>query len=178
MDVFAIDAEDQGGLQSVLAAVLHIGNLTFHAVHMAQQDDGSAVSAAAKARLAAAAELLGLNAAAFEESLTVKSVGKFPVVQVPQPPAKAAATRDAFARALYGQLFLWAIGRINATMGSDADTADAKRSIGMLDIFGFESFKTNSLEQLLINFANERLQAHFNEYFSCRLHSDCIPIAF
>ena len=186
MDVFAIDAEDQGGLQSVLAAVLHIGNLTFHAVHMAQQDDGSAVSAAAKARLAAAAELLGLNAAAFEESLTVKSVGKFPVVQVPQPPAKAAATRDAFARALYGQLFLWAIGRINATMGSDADTADAKRSIGMLDIFGFESFKTNSLEQLLINFANERLQAHFNEYIfasrrpflliAFRWHSDSILI--
>ena len=42
-------------------------------------------------------------------------------------------------------------------------TADAKRTIGMLDIFGFESFKKNSLEQLLINFANERLQAHFNE---------------
>ena len=66
--------------------MLHIGNRTFHAVHMSKPYDGSAVSAAAKARLAAAAELLGLNNAAFEEALTVKSVGKFPVVQVPQLP--------------------------------------------------------------------------------------------
>ena len=77
------------------------------------------------------------------------------MVQVPQPPAKATATRDALARALYGQLFLWIIGRINATMDSDAGTprrfdcmliasrinatmdsdagtADAKRTLSML----------------------------------------------
>ena len=44
MDVFAIDAEEQLAVQAVLAAVLHIGNLTFEAVKLAQQDDGSAVS--------------------------------------------------------------------------------------------------------------------------------------
>ena len=72
-------------------------------------------------------------------------------------PAEAEAARDALGKALYDRLFAWLVGRVNKST-APIDDSKVASTIGVLDIFGFESFGKNTLEQLLINFANEKLQ--------------------
>lgn len=38
---------------------------------------------------------------------------------------------------------------------------EAAGTISLIDIFGFESFRRNGFEQLLINYASEKLQQMF-----------------
>jgi myosin heavy subunit len=68
--------------------------------------------------------------------------------------------RDACAKALYECVFQWVVRTVSDSLGRGAD---ALPFIGVLDIFGFENFARNELEQLLINFTNESLQDTFNK---------------
>eukprot|EP00966_Prymnesium_polylepis_P289508 6687168-Prymnesium_polylepis.1 len=84
---------------------------------------------------------------------------------------QAAEARDALAKAIYQRLFGKLIELTNAALAASAAAAAAESGalgvggkhmvIGLLDIFGMEHFEVNGFEQLLINFANERLQALF-----------------
>ena len=84
---------------------------------------------------------------------------------------------DVLSQVLYASLFDHLVDRINQSLSGDSDVvvtptvsargaevAQGTMSIGLLDIYGFESFEFNDFEQLCINLANEKLQQHFNQH--------------
>ena len=75
----------------------------------------------------------------------------------------ATSSRDALGKMIYGKVFDWIFKMSNEFLSDPAATEDSPK-IGVLDIFGFETFKTNSLEQMFINLANEQLQWYFNSF--------------
>merc|ERR1712129_478489 len=87
----------------------------------------------------------------------------------------AESNRDSIAKGVYENIFLWLCKRINAELLVDdredekmdeakTDEENGKYFIGILDVFGFENFYFNSLEQFCINYTNEKLQAYFNHH--------------
>ncbi|CAM9958477.1 unnamed protein product [Ectocarpus sp. 12 AP-2014] len=174
MESIGIGSEAKEGVFRVVAAVLHLLNVEFDMVDIPGQDVGSKVSERGEdSSLSWASKLLGVKPDQLEEALVARFInpggfGSADFVVVPSSPLVAASARDAVAKALYSSLFDWLVEKINLTltaaMNSKTAANTSNRFIGLLDIFGFEAFGTNSLEQLLINYANERLQQQFNAF--------------
>ncbi|RNF12705.1 putative myosin heavy chain [Trypanosoma conorhini] len=174
--------EEQQTLWSVVGAVLHLQNITFE---MRRADD-SAVLGDGDAQTAAfvAGQLLRLpDPAVFVACLTTSTVvvGGDRVTKKLSL-QKAGDQRDSICKFLYSKLFLFVVQKVNAATasGADFDHAEVSRSpaehllscglspppttwIALLDIFGFEDFPVNSLEQFCINLANESLQRQYTE---------------
>eukprot|EP00736_Rhodelphis_marinus_P011767 Rmarinus@m.12264 len=148
---------DKDNVFEVLAAVLLLGDIDF----VDKDDEGCEV--AATSALDVVAQRLSCEAANLRKALTERLIQlRTETYYKPLTAAQANNTRDALAKALYGKLFDWLVRRINTSM-TTATTTTSRLAVGLLDIFGFESFEQNSFEQLCINYANEKLQQQFTQ---------------
>ncbi|XP_073003002.1 myosin-17-like isoform X2 [Typha latifolia] len=160
MDIVGISEQEQEAIFRVVASILHLGNVDFT---KGKEADSSVIKdEKSRFHLEMTAELLMCDCKKLEKALITRLiVTREEVINRALDPASALVTRDGLAKTIYSRLFDWLVQKINMTIGQDPNS---KQLIGVLDIYGFESFKTNSFEQLCINFTNEKLQQHFNQH--------------
>uniref|UniRef100_A0A3B4VE94 Unconventional myosin-Va-like n=1 Tax=Seriola dumerili TaxID=41447 RepID=A0A3B4VE94_SERDU len=146
---------DQMEIYQILAAILHLSN-----VEVKDQSADRCSILPDNVHLMVFCELMGVSCEEMAHWLChrklqtttetyVKSVSKMNAVN----------GRDALAKHIYSRLFKWIVDSVNNALKS----AKKQHSfIGVLDIYGFETFDVNSFEQFCINYANEKLQQQFN----------------
>ncbi|GLJ12455.1 hypothetical protein SUGI_0191160 [Cryptomeria japonica] len=160
MHIVGINLEEQESIFRVLAGILHLGNIEF--VSGKEHDSSILKDKKSAFHLQTAAELLMCDVETLQDVLCKRVIVTHDgnIVKSLEPHV-AAANRDALAKTVYSHLFDWLVDKINKSIGQDPDS---KTQIGVLDIYGFESFQNNSFEQFCINLANEKLQQHFNQH--------------
>ncbi|NWX04277.1 MYSS protein, partial [Caloenas nicobarica] len=157
IDILGFSADEKTAIYKLTGAVMHYGNLKFKQKQREEQAEPDGTEVADKA-----AYLMGLNSADLLKALCyprVKVGNEY--VTKGQTVQQVNNSVGALAKAVYEKMFLWMVVRINQQL----DTKQPRQYfIGVLDIAGFEIFDFNSLEQLCINFTNEKLQQFFNHH--------------
>ncbi|XP_077372233.1 unconventional myosin-Vc isoform X2 [Festucalex cinctus] len=145
----------QSDVFKVLAAILHLGNVEIKS----SGDDRSSISHS-DSHLRIVCELLAVRADDLVRWLCNRRlVLVAETVVKPLHKDRAVNSRDALAKRIYAHLFDCVINRINKALQVPGKQ---HAFIGVLDIYGFETFDINSFEQFCINYANEKLQQQFN----------------
>ncbi|XP_058870908.1 unconventional myosin-Vb-like [Acipenser ruthenus] len=144
----------------ILAAILHLGNVRIQS----SGRDGERCSVNAEDRsLHLFCQLLAVERSQMAHWLCHRRLAVAGEMLVkPMGWQQACEARDALSKHVYGQLFTWTVGRLNGAL--QAQRRQPHSFIGVLDIYGFETFEKNSFEQFCINYANEKLQQQFNRH--------------
>ncbi|TKS73569.1 Unconventional myosin-Va [Collichthys lucidus] len=155
--LLGINESDQMAIYQILAAILHLSN-----VEVKDQSADRCSISPDNMHLMVFCELMGVPCEEMAHwfchrklktttETFVKSVSKMSAIN----------GRDALAKHIYARLFSRIVNSINSALKS---AVKQHSFIGVLDIYGFETFDVNSFEQFCINYANEKLQQQFNQH--------------
>lgn len=169
LQMLGFDEKQISDVFRLLAGLLLIGN-----VHFENGEGSSTVSASSSQEIGRlCAEMWQISEPDLRIWLTrreIRAVSE--VVTKPLTKNEAVRSRDALTKMLYAHLFGWLVEKINAALNEKESVVNLTpnrrkridRFIGVLDIYGFETFDVNSFEQFSINYANEKLQQQFNQH--------------
>ncbi|XP_055862879.1 unconventional myosin-XIX-like isoform X2 [Biomphalaria glabrata] len=172
MSDIGVSTSQQVSIFKILLAILHLSTMKFISIKDGEactfsdtEDTDQFVYVSSRTK-EECCRLLGISALSLHHALLNRKIvtgtkAHQSVYVKPVTVAEAQSRRDSLAMLLYSRIFDWLVNFINTQI--KADTFD--HCINLLDIYGFETFEINNLEQLCINYANERLQQHYVTHF-------------
>ncbi|KAL6104021.1 uncharacterized protein ACO6RY_13840 [Pungitius sinensis] len=172
MEMVGFLASTKNHIFSILSAILLLGNVMY-----TQSEDADVLDVGPAEVLSTLSSLLKVKKEVLVKTLTKRRVVRAGAAVLSHYTLQeATAVRDSMAKSLYSALFDWIILHINHAMFNRRDMEESVPclSIGVLDMFGFENLRTNSFEQLCINFSVEKVQCYINRQVFKREQEDYV----
>ncbi|OQR81087.1 myosin-like protein [Achlya hypogyna] len=159
MTAVGISDEEQRSIYQQIAAILHLGNVSFLSLVDDSHNPCCKIDPATRESLDVAAKLLGVTPESLDEMFTFKSlVINRQETLIPLTASQGTKVLHSLAKVLYENIFTWLVQRVNKGIHT---ARGSSHTMGILDIYGFEIFQENAFEQLCINYVNEKLQQLF-----------------
>ncbi|KAL8452715.1 hypothetical protein Emed_001279 [Eimeria media] len=158
-EYMGMDTQTVEYVLSLVAGVLLLGNVRIEGEPIDGLPDAAVICKDDIKDFQKACELLFLDPAGLEEALLIRmTIAGSNEIKGRWTQHQSELLKESLCKGVYERLFEWLVRQVNRNI-SNPEGMD--NFIGLLDIFGFEVFKDNSLEQLFINVTNELLQATF-----------------
>jgi len=160
MQMIGFKKEEVTAVFQLLSSVLKLGNIHFQ--HHSNIDGTDGCKLVNDDEVYEVCDLLQCDSDSLVRALTQRTVETSGErVETDLSSTEATYARDALCKAIYNRIFTWLVDRINDSIR--VRIRGRRKSMGVLDIYGFEIFEHNSFEQFIINYCNEKLQQIFIE---------------
>ena len=158
LNLIGVTSNEQTMIQQIICGIVYLGQVNF----IGDADISAMDPTTSQETIQSCCILLGLSPTAFCKQMIIRNIDAAgDTMSVAFSKEQAIDGRDALAKDIYTRLFLWLVTIINNSTAASELNTNRNRLIGLLDIFGFESFRINRFEQLCINYTNEKLQQKF-----------------
>jgi len=161
LDHMGMSNDEKDGIYSIVAGVLMMGDVKISGEDLDGVPDAAVIDPACRETYQIACKLLYLDADKAEAGICKKiSIAGGKAIHGRWGMVDGNIMKDSLCKAMYDKLFFWIIVKLNVNIKPPNGWQEF---MGILDIFGFEVFQNNSLEQLFINITNEMLQKNFTD---------------